>query len=1193
MCTLRRAWFALGLALLFGWSGGTVALAEEIAWNNSLGGAWCEPGNWYPEDVPDEADENATLPGTSAYSVYLGCQAVLHGVSVANPNATVSFGPGWMQVGEGGFYNHGTILTPESSGLYGPIVNESDGRIRVEPGATFTFGHGLLRNDGLILVNTTGSAAPTHFRLDDSDGSELGGTGSLLLQAGGNPENAAMSDYHGTYLNQLGQHTIHGDGLISLHLGNAGRVAADVDGRVLRMAANSNTNSGLLEAIDGGILELSGTHLVQSSPGILRATDATVKLLNSTWVDGGTLLTAGDGIIEAHPGTPGLTDVTLDGELVVLAGSKLYAGYDAITNNGTITLNPDRLATASALSAWQYHNVTIGGTGEIVMCTSGDVTEARIETTGETMINGPLHTIRGTGAITCPFTNDGLIQADDAGKALRLYSSKGNSGTIEARNGGILELTQSILTQTPSGVLRADGSTIKLLDGSRVVGGTIETNNGGIIESHPGSTALCETTLTGKLDVLGGARLYAGYDTVVNDGTITLNPNHQPEDAILTGWQYHTVTLAGTGEVVLCTDGDVNSARIETTGETMANGPQHTIRGEGLISCAFINQGVIAADAPGRTLLLTGSPKSNEGLVTARSGGILELTMRLNQSGAGAVLADGGVVRLSSGTVAYGSMNTGNGGIIRCASGVSGMIEAHNLGAVDVQPGARLVAGYGTLTNDGTITLNPDHQPGAAVLCGWSYCDVTLSGTGELVMCTSGNLSDAIVETWGGFIANGEQHTIRGEGSINVDVRNSGRIVADAAGRTLQGNGPLTNSGTVEASNGGTARFSNVGPNFWGGGLHGGNWNVYANSTMRLMGAYISQLDASVLLDGPNSNLYADDGTADALAGLSSLTAAGRLEVRNGRGVAVAGSLQNEGTVVVGPDGMLTVPGAYTQLGGPQSGTTRVDGLLASAQPVAINGGWLEGIGEVAADLVNAAEVRPGNSPGTLAVSGNYTQDAAGTLVIELAGTTAELYDRLEIGGDAQLGGTLVVRAIDGFVPSDAASFTILTCGQRLAEFDNVVFELAPGQGGQVIYGPTTVTVVTMAASSVDEPALSDEDPQAGDPDEIVGTDDGLDASVTAGPALRLSVHSTAAGEAMFNLDLPEAASVRIVLFDVSGRRIAIPVEAARPAGSHAWRWSGVGEDGRRLASGIYLACAEVRGAAGTRTLRRTLALIR
>ena len=119
---------------------------------------------------------------------------------------------------------------PGPAGLYGPILNESDGRVRIDSGARLLFGDGLLRNDGSILVNTTGAATAADLPLDDSDGSEIGGTGAILLQGGGNPASALVSSWQGTYLTQQGPHTIHGNGWITAPFSNAGRVAADCRG---------------------------------------------------------------------------------------------------------------------------------------------------------------------------------------------------------------------------------------------------------------------------------------------------------------------------------------------------------------------------------------------------------------------------------------------------------------------------------------------------------------------------------------------------------------------------------------------------------------------------------------------------------------------------------------------------------------------------------------------------------------------------------------------------------------------------------------------------------------------------------------------------------------------------------------------------------------------------------------------------
>ena len=41
--------------------------------------------------------------------------------------------------------------------------------------------------------------------------------------------------------------------------------------------------------------------------------------------------------------------------------------------------------------------------------------------------------------------------------------------------------------------------------------------------------------------------------------------------------------------------------------------------------------------------------------------------------------------------------------------------------------------------------------------------------------------------------------------------------------------------------------------------------------------------------------------------------------------------------------------------------------------------------GTVGGNLVNNGTVSPGDSPGTLTVNGNYTQNASGNLIIEIA----------------------------------------------------------------------------------------------------------------------------------------------------------------------------------------------------------------
>ncbi|MDD3642905.1 MAG: M14 family zinc carboxypeptidase, partial [Candidatus Krumholzibacteria bacterium] len=66
-------------------------------------------------------------------------------------------------------------------------------------------------------------------------------------------------------------------------------------------------------------------------------------------------------------------------------------------------------------------------------------------------------------------------------------------------------------------------------------------------------------------------------------------------------------------------------------------------------------------------------------------------------------------------------------------------------------------------------------------------------------------------------------------------------------------------------------------------------------------------------------------------------------------------------------------------------------------------------------------------------------------------------------------------------------------------------------------------------------------------------------------------------------------APVRVSIFDVAGRRVAVPFEGDLPAGAHTVRWDGRGADGRPLAGGVYFA----RCAIGEHSFTRKLVLIR
>ncbi|MGQ0628848.1 MAG: right-handed parallel beta-helix repeat-containing protein, partial [Phycisphaerales bacterium] len=129
----------------------------------------------------------------------------------------------------------------------------------------------------------------------------------------------------------------------------------------------------------------------------------------------------------------------------------------------------------------------------------------------------------------------------------------------------------------------------------------------------------------------------------------------------------------------------------------------------------------------------------------------------------------------------------------------------------------------------------------------------------------------------------------------------------------------------------------------------------------------------------------------------------------------------------------------------------------------------LSGDGTILGDVVNFGEIEPGNSPGTLTITGSYTQvgeipdlgSSSGTLTMEVGGTNPGQFDRLIVQGPVQLGGGLVVKTVAGAFPQPpegGLSLPIIdalggiatseTTGLPADRFDVAFFPRVPGAGG-------------------------------------------------------------------------------------------------------------------------------------------------
>ena len=98
--------------------------------------------------------------------------------------------------------------------------------------------------------------------------------------------------------------------------------------------------------------------------------------------------------------------------------------------------------------------------------------------------------------------------------------------------------------------------------------------------------------------------------------------------------------------------------------------------------------------------------------------------------------------------------------------------------------------------------------------------------------------------------------------------------------------------------------------------------------------------------------------------------------------------------------------------------------------------------------------------PQPINVKGNYTQNAGGTLQLQVAGAKPGQYDFLNVGGNAALGGTLQLISL-GFQPKAGNQLTLISTGGvvsgRFAQFVDP-FAIGPGSlTVELVYGPNSV----------------------------------------------------------------------------------------------------------------------------------------
>ena len=451
-----------------------------------------------------------------------------------------------------------------------------------------------------------------------------------------------------------------------------------------------------------------------------------------------------------------------------------------------------------------------------------------------------------------------------------------------------------------------------------------------------------------------------------------------------------TLTNEGTITVDSASGGSTLSGGIVNTGTIQINGPatqnNGTLLNQGEINIA---DGKALVSAPSHCGDSTGAVVKNDTGGEINAAGNSALNVVNYEQGAGTT-SGANPVQMPCGSLKY----TGNGASTVLAYGgfiLSGEMQSNqslNVIAASSNTNASLTSDF---VNKGSITLS---CPGLPAGCNGG------PGGGP------------------GFNAAGKAFTNAGTFTVEA-AAGTGTSVSSGLG------GTLTNTGTMNF---------NQSASFGGIVVNKGPINIADGKTVTSSGSSCGDTGAQVKNDTGGQINAVGTGTFSVLnyeQGAGTTSGAAPVQMP-------CGSLKYTGTGA----GTVQVNGGLNMTGDIGSGQTLrlLSGVnsppLNNAGTIALTGGVLNtssltntgrlaGIGIVTGSVNSSGAVAPGASPGTLTINGSYSQSAAGSLEIEVEGTGIGQFDKLAIGGNATLGGTLTLQPSGGYAASAAVGNNI------------------------------------------------------------------------------------------------------------------------------------------------------------------------
>ncbi len=632
---------------------------------------------------------------------------------------------------------------------------------------------------------------------------------------------------------------------------------------------------------------------------------------------------------------------------------------------GTWTLSGANLYNGTTTLTGGLLQIGIDSTGSVGAITSGAIGTGGLTFNGGGLASNGVTARTILNAVT--FTGNATLgNATNTGKLTFSANAALGNATRTLTVNSDAEFTGIVSSTGAFGIIKA-GNAILTLSGTNTYSGTT-TISAGILNAN--SSAALGSGVASNTLIFNGGTLQAG-------GTIT--------SASTRG-----VTMTGAGTI------DTNSNAVSIAGVITGAGAltktgagtltltgTNTYTGTTTITTGILNANASAALGSGaatNTLIFNGGTLQASGTITSGS------TRGVTMTGAGTIDTNSNSVSIAGVITGAGALTKSNAGTLTLSSSTSSFD-----GNISITSGTLLATGATSGTNPTTGSLGNAQTVSRTITIG-----------------TGATLSFGTDDILGDFTSTPLVKLIVNGGTIN----NTGNIFNTLGAVDL-------NAGTIN-SVGGANEFL--------GSFHLGG-------TVTVGGSAVSTIS------GSGDNSYMTLGIPNGIDGNGDNTST-TFNVANATGSSatdldVSAVLANgfstvNGLIKTGVGTMtLSSINTYTGATAVNAGTLVVNGSIATSSLTTVaSGATLIGSGTVGAlTVASGGNINPGNSPGILTVSGNYTQ--VGLYTAEITGLTAGTqHDQISVTGTVDItGGSLTAAFSAGSYAANNLIFILLNDG--------------------------------------------------------------------------------------------------------------------------------------------------------------------